>query len=114
VDGIEFPLEPGCHPGRSPQQGICPGHRGDGYHNALTGLPDAGRLVPPQVFQQFVIGLVGQEPQRAAIVAFFVAGALLVRVLDHMITHSDSDADSDDEESGDLDQGPGLKVGRAA
>lgn len=32
----------------------------------------------------------------AAIVAFFVAGALLVRVLDHMITSSGSDADPDE------------------
>ncbi len=36
----------------------------------------------------------------AVIVAFFVTGALLVRVLDHMITHSGSDADPDDEASG--------------
>jgi hypothetical protein len=33
----------------------------------------------------------------ATIVAFFVAGALLVRVLDHMITSSGSDADPGDE-----------------
>jgi hypothetical protein len=32
----------------------------------------------------------------AVIVAFFVAGALLVRVLDHMITRG-LDSDSDDE-----------------
>jgi len=31
------------------------------------------------------------------IVAFFVAGALLVRVLDHMIVHAGLDSDSDDE-----------------
>jgi hypothetical protein len=35
----------------------------------------------------------------AVIVAFFVAGALLVRVLDGMITHAGSDSDSDDEAS---------------
>jgi hypothetical protein len=33
----------------------------------------------------------------AVIVAFFVAGALLVRVLDRMITHAGLDFDSDDE-----------------
>jgi hypothetical protein len=32
----------------------------------------------------------------AVIVAFFVAGALLVRVLDHMITRAGLDSDSDD------------------
>jgi hypothetical protein len=31
------------------------------------------------------------------IVAFFVAGAFLVRALDHMIAHAGLDADSDDE-----------------
>jgi hypothetical protein len=31
----------------------------------------------------------------AAIVAFFVAGALLVRVLDRMIAHADSDAEAE-------------------
>ena len=33
----------------------------------------------------------------AVIVAFFVAGALLVRVLDRMNTHTVTDADSEDE-----------------
>ena len=33
----------------------------------------------------------------ATIVAFFVAAALVVRVLDHMIASSGSDADADDE-----------------
>jgi hypothetical protein len=33
----------------------------------------------------------------AVIVAFFVAAALLVRVLDHMIAHADLDSDSADE-----------------
>jgi hypothetical protein len=32
----------------------------------------------------------------AVIVAFFVAGALLVRVLDHMIAHGGLDSDSDE------------------
>jgi hypothetical protein len=36
----------------------------------------------------------------AVIVAFFVAGALLVRVLDHMIAHAGLDSDSDDEGAG--------------
>jgi hypothetical protein len=36
----------------------------------------------------------------AVIVAFFVGGALLIRVLDHMIAHSGLDTDSDDESSG--------------
>jgi hypothetical protein len=36
----------------------------------------------------------------AVIVAFFMAGALLVRVLDHMIAHAGLDSDSDDEASG--------------
>ena len=45
----------------------------------------------------------------AVIVAFFVAGALLVRVLDHMITHSGLDADSGDEASGAApESGPAL------
>ena len=35
----------------------------------------------------------------AAIVAFFVAGALLVRVLDRMIAHADSDTDAEAEAS---------------
>ena len=33
----------------------------------------------------------------ATVVAFFVAAALIVRVLDHMIASSVSDADTDDE-----------------
>jgi hypothetical protein len=45
----------------------------------------------------------------ATIVAFFVAAALLVRVLDHMIASSPSDADSDDEASE-----TGLESGRPA
>ena len=40
----------------------------------------------------------------AVIAAFFVAAALLVRVLDHMIARSGADADSGDETSG---TGPG-------
>ena len=36
----------------------------------------------------------------AVIVAFFVAGAFLVRVLDHMIAHAGLDSDSGDEASG--------------
>jgi hypothetical protein len=36
----------------------------------------------------------------AVIVAFFVAGALLVRVPDHMIAHAGSDSDSGDDASG--------------
>jgi hypothetical protein len=36
----------------------------------------------------------------ATVVAFFVAAALLVRVLDHMIASSASDADTDDEAAG--------------
>jgi hypothetical protein len=35
----------------------------------------------------------------AVIVAFFVAGALLVRVLDHMIAHAGLDSDSADDAS---------------
>jgi|HubBroStandDraft_1064217.scaffolds.fasta_scaffold23911_2 flagellar biosynthesis/type III secretory pathway M-ring protein FliF/YscJ len=35
----------------------------------------------------------------AAIVAFFVAAALLVRVLDRMIAHADSDTDAEAEAS---------------
>lgn len=51
----------------------------------------------------------------AVIVAFFVAGALLVRVLDHMITRSGLDADSGDEASGAaLESGPAPDPGRAA
>jgi hypothetical protein len=36
----------------------------------------------------------------AVLVAFFVAGALLVRVLDHMIAHGGVDSDSGDDASG--------------
>jgi len=36
----------------------------------------------------------------AVIVAFFVAGAGVVRLLDRMITHSGTDADPGDEEAG--------------
>ena len=51
----------------------------------------------------------------AVIVAFFVAGALLVRVLDHMLTHSGLDADSGDEASGAApESGSGPESGRAA
>ena len=47
----------------------------------------------------------------AVIVAFFMAGALLVRVLDHMIAHSGLDTDSGDDAS-DPDLEPG-RPGRA-
>ena len=43
----------------------------------------------------------------AAIVAFFVAGALLVRVLDGMIAHAGRDAEPDDDALG-----PGDDLGR--
>jgi len=43
----------------------------------------------------------------AVIVAFFVTGALLVRVLDQMIAHAGRDADPDDEASE-----PPLESGR--
>ena len=36
----------------------------------------------------------------AVIAALFVAAALLVRVLDHMIAHAGLDSDSDDEAAG--------------
>jgi hypothetical protein len=39
----------------------------------------------------------------AAIVAFFVAAALLVRVLDRMIAHADSDIDADAEAEAEAD-----------
>jgi hypothetical protein len=45
----------------------------------------------------------------AAIVAFFVAAALVVRVLDHMIASAASDADLDDEAAE-----TGLEPGRPA
>jgi hypothetical protein len=45
----------------------------------------------------------------AIVVAFFVAGALIVRVLDHMIAGSASDPDTDDEAAG-----AGLEPGRPA
>jgi hypothetical protein len=44
----------------------------------------------------------------AVIVVFFVAGALLVRVLDQMIVHSGAGADSDsDSDSAGLEPEPG-------
>ena len=48
----------------------------------------------------------------AAIVAFFVAGALLVRVLDGMIAHAGRDAEPDDDAPGPAGDagGPGLGV----
>jgi hypothetical protein len=44
----------------------------------------------------------------ATIVAFFVAGAVLVRVLDHMIATAGTDAESGEDESE-----RGLESGRA-
>jgi hypothetical protein len=64
VDHVEFAFEPGGHPGRPPQQGVGPGGRGDGHHDALTGLPHDAGFVPPQVLKEFVVRLVGEEPQR--------------------------------------------------
>ena len=64
VDDVEFSLEPGCHPGRPPQQAVGPWHGGDGHHDAFTRLPHDVGLVPPQVLEQLFVRLVGQEPQR--------------------------------------------------
>jgi len=50
----------------------------------------------------------------AAIVAFFVAGALLVRVLDGMIAHAGRDAEPDDDALGPVDDVGGPESGRAA
>jgi hypothetical protein len=50
----------------------------------------------------------------AAIVAFFVAGALLVRVLDGMIAHAGHDADSDDDALGPVDDVGRPRSGSAA
>jgi hypothetical protein len=46
----------------------------------------------------------------AAIVAFFVAAALLVRVLDRMIAHSDSDTEAEGEADADA-SGPQPELG---
>ena len=64
MNDVEFCLEPGCHPGRPAQQRIGSRSRGDGHHDAFTGLPHHVGLVPPQMLQEFLVGLVGQEPQR--------------------------------------------------
>ena len=50
----------------------------------------------------------------AAIVAFFVAGALLVRVLDGMIAHAGRDAEPDDDALGRVDDVGRPGSGRAA
>jgi hypothetical protein len=63
VEDVEFSLEPGGHPGRPAQQAAGPGSRGDGHHDALASLPHDLGVVPPQVLQQVLVGLVGQEPQ---------------------------------------------------
>ena len=47
----------------------------------------------------------------ATIVAFFVAAALLVRVLDHMIVGSGSDADRDPDSDDQVSE-PGVESGR--
>jgi hypothetical protein len=48
----------------------------------------------------------------AAIVAFFVAAALLVRVLDGMIAHADSDTEADADADADADaSGPQPELG---
>src|SRR5580704_13344664 len=64
VEDVEFSLEPGGHPGRPPQQAVGPGDPGDGHHDALARLPHDLGVVPAQVLQQVLVGLVGQEPQR--------------------------------------------------
>src|SRR5580700_10934555 len=64
MDDVEFSLEPGGHPRRPPYQPVGPGNRGDGHHDALARLPHDLGVVPPQVLQQVLVGLVGQEPQR--------------------------------------------------
>jgi hypothetical protein len=46
----------------------------------------------------------------AAIVAFFVAAALLVRVLDGMIAHADSDTEADADADADA-SGPQPELG---
>jgi hypothetical protein len=48
----------------------------------------------------------------AVIVAFFVAGAFLVRVLDHMIAHAGLDSDSGDEAAGPEPEPAGPGRGR--
>jgi hypothetical protein len=47
----------------------------------------------------------------ATIVAFFVAAALLVRVLDHMIAGSGSDTDRDPDSDDQVSE-PGIDSGR--
>ena len=50
----------------------------------------------------------------ATIVAFFVAGALLVRVLDDMIAHAGRDAEPDDDALGPVGDAGSPGPGRAA
>jgi hypothetical protein len=64
VEDVEFSPEPGGHPGRPPDQGVGPRNRADRDHDPFAGLPHRVRLVPAQVVHQFLVGLVGQEPQR--------------------------------------------------
>jgi hypothetical protein len=64
VQDVELAPEPGGHPGRPPDQSVGPRSGADGDHDAFTGLPHGVRLVLPQMLQQFLVGLVGQEAQR--------------------------------------------------
>ncbi len=64
VDDVEFPLDPGGDARRAPQQHVSPRFGGDCGHDALAGLPQHLRLVPPEVLEEFFIRLVGNPSQR--------------------------------------------------
>ena len=64
MDDVKLPLEPGRHPGGPAQQRVGPGRRRDGNLDALGRLPDARRLMPPEVLEKLLVRLVRQEAQR--------------------------------------------------
>jgi hypothetical protein len=85
VNHIEFPLDAQRDAGGAPQLHVGPRRRRDGRHDALGRLPQHLRrngvdgMVPPEVLQEFLVGLVGHEPQRQLPQRDQVVGAEEVR-----------------------------------
>ena|ERR1017187_10244920 len=64
VKHVEFSFDSGGDASGAPQQSVGAGCCGHSGQNPLCGVPDGPGLVPPQVLDQFVVGLVGEEPER--------------------------------------------------
>jgi len=64
VDHVQLGSDPKREPGGAVHERLAARPRHNSHHDPLGRLPHRGWLVLAKVLEQFLVGLVGQEPQR--------------------------------------------------